>query len=198
VTLLAVSKTRTSADIAALATAGQCHFGENYLQEALPKMDALKDRDLVWHFIGPLQSNKTRHVAAHFDWVHSLDRLKVARRLSEQRPDHLPLLNVCIQVNVDQEAGKQGVPIAEVVDLAGAIVDLPRLRLRGLMAIPSAHSNDRNRAAFEKLAMTLATLPPTMSNVDQLSMGMSDDFETAIACGATIIRIGTALFGPRT
>ena len=195
-TLLAVSKTQPADALRAASQQGQRHFGENYLQEALVKMDALTDLDLCWHFIGPIQSNKTRAIAERFAWVHSVDRLKIAQRLNDQRPPDLPPLNVLIEVNLDNEASKQGVTPTEVATLATAITTLPNLRLRGLMAIPSAHSQDHNRAAFEKLAMTLAALPPTMG-ADQLSMGMSDDFETAIACGATIVRIGTALFGAR-
>lgn len=197
VTLLAVSKTRSADELARLIHAGQQHFGENYLQEALPKMDALKTHPLIWHFIGPIQSNKTRDIAARFDWVHSVDRLKIAQRLNDQRPAHLPPLNVCLQVKIDSEDSKQGVPLADVGALAATIQALPRLQLRGLMAIPSATSTDHNRAAFEKLAMTQQRLHSTMPRFDQLSMGMSDDFETAIDCGATIVRLGTALFGPR-
>ena len=198
VTLLALSKTRSADEVAALADQGQHHFGENYLQEALDKMDALAERGLVCHFIGPIQSNKTRDIAARFDWVHSVDRLKVARRLSEQRPQTLPPLQVCIQVNVDDEASKSGVPLEGVAELAKAIVDLPNLTLRGLMAIPRADSDDHNRAAFRQLAMTLSQLRNTMPSLDTLSMGMSADFGVAIEEGATIVRVGTALFGPRT
>lgn len=197
VTLLAVSKTRSADEVAALADQGQHHFGENYLQEALDKIDALAERGLVWHFIGPIQSNKTRDIAARFDWVHSVDRLKVARRLSEQRPQTLPPLQVCIQVNVDDEASKSGVPLEGVAELAKAIVDLPNLTLRGLMAIPRADSDDHNRAAFRQLAMTLSQLRNTMPALDTLSMGMSADFGVAIEEGATLVRLGTALFGPR-
>ncbi len=197
VTLLAVSKTRGADEIAALADQGQRHFGENYLQEALDKMPALADRALVWHFIGPIQSNKTRDIAAHFDWVHTVDRAKVARRLNEQRPDHLPPLNVCIQVNVDDEVSKSGVALDQVEALAGGFADWPRLRLRGLMAIPRADSDDGNRAAFRTLAMTLSQLRNTMPALDTLSMGMSADYTVAIEEGATLVRLGTALFGPR-
>ncbi len=197
VTLLAVSKTRTASELAALADQGQRDFGENYLQEALDKMDDLADRDLVWHFIGPIQSNKTRDIAARFDWVHSVDRLTVARRLSEQRPAGRPPLNVCIQVNVDDEDSKSGVPLAEVAALAEAVAALPNLTLRGLMAIPRADSDDHNRAAFRQLAMTLSQLRNTMPGLDTLSMGMSADYGVAIEEGATVIRLGTALFGPR-
>lgn len=198
VQLLAVSKTRTPDELARLADQGQRHFGENYLQEALDKIAALRGRGLVWHFIGPIQSNKTRDIAAHFDWVHSVDRLKVARRLSEQRPADLPPLNVCIQVNVDDEDSKSGILLEDVPALAADIVTLPNLRLRGLMAIPRADSEDSNRGAFRQLAMTLSQLRNTMPSLDTLSMGMSADFGVAIEEGATIVRVGTALFGPRT
>ncbi|MFP1681785.1 YggS family pyridoxal phosphate-dependent enzyme [Alloalcanivorax sp. C16-1] len=197
VTLLAVSKTRGADEIAALADQGQRHFGENYLQEALDKMPALAGRGLIWHFIGPLQSNKTRDVAARFDWVHSVDRAKVARRLNDQRPAELPPLNVCLQVNVDDEDSKSGVPLAAVPALAGQFQDWPRLRLRGLMAIPRVDAEDGNRAAFQQLAMTLSHLRNTMPALDTLSMGMSADYPVAIEEGATLVRIGTALFGPR-
>ena len=197
VQLLAVSKTRTADEVARLADQGQRHFGENYLQEALDKIAALQGKELVWHFIGPIQSNKTRDIAAHFDWVHSVDRLKVARRLSEQRGPDLPPLNVCIQVNVDDEASKSGVPLAGVAELAEQIEVLPNLRLRGLMAIPRADNDDGNRAAFRQLAMTLSQLRNTMPALDTLSMGMSADYAVAIEEGATLIRLGTALFGPR-
>ncbi len=197
VTLLAVSKTRSAAELAALADQGQRHFGENYLQEALEKQAALTDRDLVWHFIGPIQSNKTRDIAAHFDWVHSVDRLKIARRLSEQRPPGLAPLNVCIQVNVDDEDSKSGVPLDAVAALAEAVDTLPNLQLRGLMAIPRADSEDNNRDAFRRLAMTLSQLRNTMPALDTLSMGMSADYRVAIEEGATVVRLGTALFGPR-
>lgn len=197
VTLVAVSKTRSATDVARLADLGQTDFGENYLQEALEKMDQLAERPLIWHFIGPIQSNKTRDLAARFDWVHSVDRLKIARRLSEQRPEDLPPLNLCLQVNIDNEVSKSGVSLAEVEALAEAIDALPRLTLRGLMAIPRADSPDRNRAAFRQLAMTLSSMRNKMPALDTLSMGMSGDFDVAIEEGATHIRVGTALFGPR-
>ena len=198
VQLLAVSKTRTADEVARLADQGQRHFGENYLQEALDKIAALQGKELVWHFIGPIQSNKTRDIAAHFDWVHSVDRLKVARRLSDQRPTGLAPLNVCIQVNVDDEDSKSGIPLDEVPALAEQIAALPNLRLRGLMAIPRANSEDSSRGAFRQLAMTLSQLRNTMPSLDTLSMGMSADFGVAIEEGATIVRVSTALFGPRT
>lgn len=203
--LLAVSKTRTVADILALAALGQRHFAENYLQEALDKISACNSGQLDWHFIGPIQSNKTREIATAFSWVHSLDRSKIAQRLNDQRPPHMPPLNVCIQVNVDEEESKSGVPLSDVMALAEYITALPRLQLRGLMAIPRANSDDNNRAAFDKLAMTLSSLRHTIASfdtpktqtLDTLSMGMSDDYGSAIAAGATQVRIGTALFGPR-
>ncbi len=200
--LLAVSKTRSPAEIAALAHLGVRNIGENYLQEALPKMDALAGSALSWHLIGPLQSNKTREAAARFDWVHSVDREKIARRLSEQRPEHLPPLNVCLQVNIDSEDAKSGVAPEAVADLAQAIFALPRLRLRGLMTIPRPGQPAGADNAYARLAGTLQALAATIPALenppfDTLSMGMSDDFELAIAHGATWVRIGTALFGPR-
>ena len=197
VSLLAVSKTKPFELIRQAHRLGLSTFGENYAQELAEKAQALADLDLSWHFIGPIQSNKTRDIAARFDWVHSVDRLKVARRLSEQRPQTLPPLQVCIQVNVDDEASKSGVPLEGVAELAKAIVDLPNLTLRGLMAIPRADSDDHNRAAFRQLAMTLSQLRNTMPALDTLSMGMSADFGVAIEEGATLVRLGTALFGPR-
>lgn len=198
VALLAVSKTQPAAVIAALAAAGQRQFGENYLQEALEKIEALRQLDLEWHFIGPLQSNKTRGIAENFAWVHSLDRLKLAQRLSEQRPDTLPALNICLQVNISDETSKRGLNAAELADVAHAVAELPRLRLRGLMAIP-APSTDfvAQRGSFTHLRELQATLIATGVELDTLSMGMSDDLEAAIAEGATIVRVGTAIFGPR-
>lgn len=197
VELVAVSKTRSAADIRALAGLGQHQFGENYLSEALPKIAALADLPLSWHFIGPLQSNKTADIARHFDWVHSLDRLKIARRLNDQRPDTLAPLAVCIQVNIDAEASKAGVAADAVPALAQAIAALPRLSLRGLMAIPRPGSADQGRAAFRRLAMTLSSIRNTIAGPGVLSMGMSDDVAVAIAEGATHVRLGSALFGPR-
>lgn len=198
VALLAVSKTQPAVVIAALAAAGQRQFGENYLQEALEKIEALRQLDLEWHFIGPLQSNKTRGIAENFAWVHSLDRLKLAQRLSEQRPDTLPALNICLQVNISDEASKRGLNAVELADVAHAVTELPRLRLRGLMAIP-APSTDfvAQRGSFTHLRELQATLIATGVELDTLSMGMSDDLEAAIAEGATIVRVGTAIFGPR-
>lgn len=195
--LLAVSKTQPATAIRQAHAAGQRDFGENYLQEALDKQAQLADLPLTWHFIGPIQSNKTRPIAEHFDWVHSVDRLKIAERLSDQRPAGAAPLNVCLQVNVSDEHSKSGCAPAEVADLARAIATLPNLRLRGLMAIP-APSDDpaQQRAAFARLRSLYDGLAAEL-NLDTLSMGMSQDLEAAIAEGATWVRIGTALFGAR-
>ncbi len=203
VRLLAVSKTRPPADLRQAHAVGQRAFGENYLQEALEKIEALRDLpDLEWHFIGPIQSNKTRQIAAHFHWVHSVDRLKVARRLSEQRDDTQPPLNICLQVNIDDEATKSGCRLAELPELAGAIARLPNLRLRGLMAIPDPNQADSGRrTSFRQLAQALEQLRLQLAGgapLDTLSMGMSDDLELAIAEGATWVRVGTAVFGERS
>lgn len=191
VTLLAVSKTHPVACIEQAIAAGQRAFGENYVQEALAKMRALPG--LEWHLIGPLQSNKTKVVAEHFDWVQTLERVKIGNRLSEQRPAGLPPLNVLIQVNVSGEASKSGVTIEEAARLAQAVAGLPRLRLRGLMAIPAPGMSQelwRMKALYDGLRAEF--------NFDTLSMGMSADMEAAIAAGATMLRIGTAIFGERT
>lgn len=196
VTLLAVSKTRPATDIIRAYWSGLRHFGENYLQEALAKQQTLAHYQITWHFIGPTQSNKTRYIASKFAWVHTIDRFKIAKRLSEQRPPHLPPLNVCIQINVDQESTKSGVSIDESLDLATAISDLPRLRLRGLMTIPQSESVlDKQRLPFRKLRELCDNLKSV--HLDTLSMGMSGDLEAAIAEHATIVRIGTAIFGGR-
>jgi len=198
VTLLAVSKTQ-SADIVREAWhAGQRHFGENYVQEALEKIAALPLPGLVWHFIGPLQSNKTRDIAAHFDWVHSVDRLKIATRLNEQRPAGMAPLNVCIQVNISEEDSKSGVSLAEVEALCEAVQALPRLRLRGLMAIPAPCTDPvQQRAVYAPLAALLRQLQTRFPGMDTLSIGMSGDFAAAIAEGSTLVRVGTAIFGAR-
>lgn len=194
VTLLAVSKTHPPARIAEARAAGQRAFGENYVQEALEKMDALPE--LEWHLIGPLQSNKTRLAAERFDWVHTLDREKIAKRLSEQRPAGLPPLNVLLQVNVSGEASKSGLAPQDVLALAETVKRLPRLRLRGLMAIPEPSSDPAaQRARFRAAREIFERMGP---GLDTLSMGMSDDMEAAIAEGATLVRIGTAIFGPRS
>ena len=193
--LLAVSKTKPADAIREAHAAGVCDFGENYLQEALEKQTQLADLPLIWHFIGPIQSNKTRPIAEHFDWVHSVDRLKIAQRLSDQRPAHLPALNICLQVNVSGEDSKSGCSPEELTALARAVVALPNLRLRGLMAIPEPTDDvAAQHAAFARLRQLRDELA---LNLDTLSMGMSHDLEAAIAEGATWVRIGTALFGAR-
>ena len=198
VTLLAVSKGHPPESIRAAAAAGLPDIGESYLPEALAKMDALADLPLTWHFIGRLQANKTRHVAERFAWVHGLDRLKIAERLAAQRPYHAPALNVCIQVNLAGEATKGGVPVPEVPALAAAVAALPRLALRGLMCIPPEETDPgRQRAWFAGLRALRDSLNAGGLGLDTLSMGMSGDFEAAIQEGATLVRIGTAIFGPR-
>lgn len=177
---------------------GQRDFGENYLQEALAKIDALSDLDLVWHFTGQLQANKTRPVAEHFAWVHTLDRERIAVRLNDQRPHYAPALNVCIQVRLAEEPGKGGVAPSELLPLARRIRELPQLALRGLMCIPPPSQDfDTQRARFEELARYQRELIAAGFPLDTLSMGMSDDLEAAIAAGATWVRIGTAIFGAR-
>lgn len=199
VRLLAVSKTFPAAAIREAFAAGQRAFGENYLQEALDKMALLHDLSLEWHFIGPIQSNKTRPIAEHFAWVHSVDRLKVAQRLSEQRPAHLPPLNICLQVNVSGEETKHGVAPEEVAGLARAVAGLPRLRLRGLMSIPAPEQDEAaQRKAFASMHTLREGLNAQGMALDTLSMGMSHDFQAAIKEGATIVRVGTAIFGTRT
>jgi len=201
VTLLAVSKTFPADAVREAFDAGCRQFGENYVQEALDKIAALADlrSRITWHLIGPLQSNKTRPVAEAFDWVHSVDRLKIAQRLSEQRPPHLPPLQVCLQVNISGESSKSGLSPAEVPAVAQAVAALPRLRLRGLMAIPEpAGDFNAQRAPHRALRELLAALNAQGLQLDTLSMGMSADLEAAIAEGATIVRVGTAIFGGRT
>lgn len=193
--LVAVSKTFAPERIREASAAGQADFGENYVQEALDKIGALADLPITWHFIGPIQSNKTRSIAEHFDWVHSIDRLKIAERLSAQRPPDRPPLQVCLQVNVSGEASKSGVAPAEVAALASAVAKLPNLRLRGLMAIPEPTEDaGLQRARFRRLRELRDCAGVAM---DTLSMGMSDDLESAIAEGATIVRVGRAIFGAR-
>jgi len=193
VTLLAVSKTHPAQLIERALAAGQRAFGENYVQEALEKMATLAGRSIEWHLVGPLQSNKTRPVAENFDWVHSVESLKVARRLSEQRPAGMPPLNLLLQVNVSGEASKSGVAPADVAGLADAVARLPNLKLRGLMAIPEPGADAARyrelKTLYEQLRVSLG--------VDTLSVGMSDDMEIAIAEGATMVRVGTAIFGSR-
>jgi pyridoxal phosphate enzyme (YggS family) len=199
ITLLAVSKAQPASAIRAAAAEGLCDFGESYLSEALEKLDALEALPLTWHFIGRVQANKTRPIAERFQWVHGVDRLHIAQRLSAQRPVHAPPLNVCIQVNLAGEPGKAGVPPAELAGLAAAIGPLPRLRLRGLMCIPPVETDPpRQRGWFAGLRELQEALNAQGAGLDTLSMGMSGDFESAILEGSTVVRIGTALFGPRT
>ena len=198
ITLIAVSKQQSTESVSALADLGQRDFGENYLQEGLAKIDALRDRGLTWHFIGQLQSNKTRPVAEYFDWVHTVDRLKIATRLSEQRPFHAPPLCVCVQVKLGDEDSKGGALPGDLPELLEAIAHLPRLKLRGLMAIPPAETDPtRQRQWFAELNRLYVEARARHTNLDTLSMGMSADLEAAIAEGATHVRIGTAVFGQR-
>ena len=196
VQLLAVSKTKPASDIACAYTLGQRHFAESYLQEALEKQTKLGAYDITWHFIGPIQSNKTRLIAANFSWVHSIDRLKIAKRLSEQRPDHLPPLNICLQVNISNEASKSGVSLGELPQLILEIKKLPHLKLRGVMAIPAPHTDyKRQRQPYRELYQAVTRL--NHPEMDTFSFGMTGDLTAAIAEGATMVRIGTALFGKR-
>jgi pyridoxal phosphate enzyme (YggS family) len=198
VTLLAVSKSQPADLIRTAASSGLTHFGESYAQEGLAKVDELRDLALTWHFIGRLQANKTRPIAESFAWVHGVDRLKIAERLSEQRPYHAPPLNVCLQVNLAGEGSKGGVAPADLPALATAVAALPRLTLRGLMCIPPEEQDpSRQREWFAKLRRLLESLNADSARLDTLSMGMSGDFEAAVLEGATIVRVGTALFGPR-
>ena len=202
VTLLAVSKTFGADAVLAAARAGQTAFGENYLQEALDKIAAVKlaspQGALAWHFIGPIQSNKTRPIAEHFDWVHTVEREKIAARLSEQRPAGLPDLNICLQVNISGEASKSGVTPTQLPALARAVAQLPHLRLRGLMAIPEPETDVAlQRRAFAQLRALYEQLNADGLSLDTLSMGMSADMRAAVQEGATIVRVGTAIFGAR-
>jgi pyridoxal phosphate enzyme (YggS family) len=202
ITLLAVSKTFDAQAVLTAAQAGQRAFGENYVQEAIDKILVTRELNpnlqLEWHFIGPIQSNKTRQIAEHFDWVHSVDRLKIAQRLSEQRPADMPPLQICLQVNVSGEATKSGLEPDALLELAREVNALPNLRLRGLMAIPEPTEDvEQQRAAFAKLRLMQNDLQAVGIPTDTLSMGMSADMDAAIAEGATIVRIGTAIFGGR-
>lgn len=197
VRLLAVSKTFSADAVRIAHAAGQREFGESYLQEALEKRGHLADLSLIWHFIGPLQSNKTRAVAENFDWVHSVDREKIAARLAEQRPADLPPLQVCVQINISDEASKSGCRPAETGALCAAIAAQPRLKLRGLMAIPAPDLDDA-RTAFRALRQIYESLRQQGFALDTLSIGMSDDLEVAIAEGSTLVRIGSAIFGSRS
>jgi pyridoxal phosphate enzyme (YggS family) len=196
VLLLAVSKTKPAEDIAAAYQAGQRHFGENYLQEALGKQQELGAYDITWHFIGPIQSNKTKALAAHFDWVHSVDSLKIANRLSEQRLAHLPPLNICLQVNISDEPSKSGIALADLPQLCEQVAKLPNLKLRGVMAIPAPQDDfEQQRQPYKILYQAVANLK--QPGLDTYSFGMTGDLKAAIAEGSTIVRIGTALFGER-
>jgi pyridoxal phosphate enzyme (YggS family) len=198
VTLLAVTKAQPADAIREAAACGLEHFGESYVKEALPKIETLRGLELTWHFIGQVQANKTRAVAENFAWVHGVDRLRIAQRLSEQRPYHAPPLNVCLQVNVGGEASKGGVTPAELPELAAAVAVLPQISLRGLMCLPPPEDDRaRQRHWFAETARLMQSLHVPGTTLDTLSMGMSGDFEAAIAEGATIVRIGTALFGAR-
>lgn len=198
VRLLAVSKTKPAELVLRAIECGQTEFAENYVQEAVEKITRIGLPELTWHFIGPVQSNKTKPIAARFDWVHSLDRLKIAERLNAARPDHLPPLEVCLQVNISHEASKSGMSANELDELAMACNELPRLRLRGLMALPAPVADfDQQRQSFYEVKMLLVHLKRTLPELDTLSMGTTQDMEAAIAEGATMVRIGTALFGPR-
>jgi pyridoxal phosphate enzyme (YggS family) len=197
--LIAVSKSQSAENIRSVATAGVTDFGENYVQEARPKIDALADLALCWHFIGAIQANKTRTIAERFAWVHSVDRLSIARRLSEQRPFHAPPLNLCLQVALVAEPNKAGVSPQDLAALATGVAELPRVRLRGLMCVPPPLAQPEAQAeVFAQLRKLKEELNMSGLGLDTLSMGMSADFEAAIAEGATQVRIGTALFGPRT
>ena len=196
VLLLAVSKSKPASMIAEAYQAGQRHFGENYLQEALGKQQALGAFDITWHFIGPIQSNKTRAIASHFDWVHSVDKLKTAQRLSEQRPENLSPLNICLQVNISNEPSKSGIYLNELAELVEQVALLPNIKLRGVMAVPAPSTT------FEQQCLPYKTLYQAVKQLNKpelntFSFGMSDDLNAAISQGATIVRIGTALFGYR-
>jgi len=199
ITLLAVSKTKPVADIVAAYQSGQRDFGENYLQEAENKIIALSDKQIIWHYIGPIQSNKTRKISQLFDWVHSVDRLKIARRLNETHPENKAPLNILLQVNIDNEPSKSGILADEILPLAQQIESLHRLKLRGLMAIPAIHKDaEQQRKPFVQMREAFTQLQQKYPDCDTLSMGMSGDMQAAIAEGSTLVRIGTAIFGART
>ena len=198
VSLLAVSKKKPPEQILRAASLGVSHFGENYIQEAIEKINRLKELNLTWHFIGSIQSNKTREISQAFDWVQSLDRKKIALKLNEHRGSNLSALNVCVQVNLSREDTKSGVPIDQVNDLCELIEELPNLKLRGLMAIPAPQPDSQlQRTKFRELSRKFNDLKTIHPDIDILSMGMSNDFEAAIAEGSTMVRLGTALFGAR-
>jgi pyridoxal phosphate enzyme (YggS family) len=191
VQLIAVSKTRSTAEIQEAINAGQVHFGENYLQESLDKISFFKESKLIWHFIGPIQSNKTASIAENFDWVHSVDRLKIAKRLSDQRDPSLGKLNILIQINIDEEQTKSGLLLKDVNEIISEVIDLPNISLRGFMCIPSPKNS---AMSFKEMANLILKYP----FLDSLSMGMSSDLELAIKNGATFVRVGTDIFGPRS
>jgi PLP dependent protein len=203
VCLLAVSKTRTVAEIMTAINAGQLHFGENYCQEAIEKIESINQAGTIWHFIGPIQSNKTGQIARHFDWVHTIDRIKIARRLDEARSENIAPLNVCVQINISGEDSKSGIPINSVTDFINELEQFKRLKVRGLMSLPAPTNDvDEQRKAFSQLNKKLHDLNQLRLNqsrleLDTLSIGTTQDMQAAIAEGATIVRIGTAIFGPR-
>lgn len=198
ITLLAVSKTKPLEDIESAFRCGQRDFGENYLQEAEPKILALSHLPITWHYIGPIQSNKTKKISELFDWVHSVDRYKIARRLDEHRPELSPPLNILLQVNIDRDPNKSGIELEQILPLAEQLQSLPRLKLRGLMAIPSIHQDfEQQRTPFSKMYQAFQQLQQHFPQCDTLSMGMSGDMRAAIAEGSTLVRIGTAIFGAR-
>jgi len=198
VCLLVVSKTRSVDEIMIAIEVGQRHFGENYCQEAIEKIEAIDHPDLIWHFIGPVQSNKTRQIARYFDWVHTVDRIKIASRLDEMRADYTAPLNICVQVNINGEDSKAGISIGEVADFIKELEQFKRLKVRGLMSLPAPTNDfDEQRNTFSILNGKLQDLRRSRSDLDTLSMGTSQDMEAAIAEGATIVRLGTAIFGPR-
>jgi len=198
VKLLAVSKTKPAADISCAFNAAQTCFGENYLQEAVEKIQQLERHAIEWHFIGAIQSNKTRELAEKFSWIHSIDRLKIAQRLSQQRPVHLSPLNICLQVNISQETSKSGFHLTDIASIADKVIALPNINLRGLMAIPAkADTLEQQREIFAQMKHAFIALQQKHSQIDTLSMGMSNDMEAAIAEGSTLLRIGSAIFGTR-
>jgi len=198
VRLLAVSKTKPANDVRAAISAGQIDFGENYVQEAICKIIEINDPQINWHFIGPVQSNKTRAISKHFQWVHSVNRTKIAQRLNNSRPEHLPPLNICLQVNISNEDTKSGISLSELINLALFCSELPRLRLCGLMALPAPSEKlEQQRIPFKQLREMLIQLQSSLPSLDTLSMGTTHDMEAAIAEGATMVRIGTAIFGER-
>jgi len=199
ITVIAVSKRHPVAAIEAAYAAGQRDFGENFVQEAAAKIEATNLPEIRWHFIGRIQTNKTKDIARLFDWVHTIDRIKTTKRLNDQRPHYAAPLNVCIQINLAEEPQKGGVDADEVAELAGAVHELPRLRLRGLMTMPPADADEEStKALFLELVGVKSALVARGFDIDTLSMGMSADLETAIACGSTMVRVGTAIFGPRS